>query len=155
MLRAMRAADEDLHVGEALAHAVHCYVLRRGLHCVSSGAILEMVLTVLQAAGLDQAKTHLERRHAARLALRGDLRLHHDNGVCTAWSKEWLVRQARSQWGLGRDTARILAGLVEQSLLRRRTRHLSRSAAIEMLARTGAAYGLVTAQPAEASPSQL
>lgn len=154
MLRAMRAADEDTHVGEALARAVGCYLLRRGIRCVSSGAVLEMVLTVLRVAGLDEAKARLEQRHAARLALRGGLRLHHDNGVCTAWSKQWLVQQGRSQWGLGRPTARILAGQVEQALMRRRGRDVSRSDAIRMLARSAAAYGLVTTAPAATAPSR-
>ena len=68
--------------------------------------------------------------------------MHHGSGTRTAWSKDWLVRQGCSQWGLGRAAARILAGQVEQTLVRRRTRDVSRSAVMKMLSSRLADYGL-------------
>ncbi len=152
LLRAMPAAIQDGHVAAALAGAVHCYLIRRRVRCISSPAILEMALTVLEAAGLREAKARLEKRHGARVRLRSRLRLHHDGGACTAWSKQWLVRQGRSRWGLGRTAARILAGQVEQALVRHRLRDLTRSAAVRLLGLSAAAYGLAPPAAAEVLP---
>jgi len=154
MLRAMRAGDDDAHIGQALAHAVGYYLLRRQTRCISTGAILEMALTVLRVAGLGQAATQLERRHAARLSMRGRLRLHHDNGVCTAWSKQWLVQQGCTRLGLGPSTARILAAQVEQTLTKGRCWQISRSDVIAELSRAAEAYGLLPVQSVQTAPGQ-
>jgi hypothetical protein len=139
----MPSGNADLYYADALSEGIECYLRRNGVRCVSSAAVLEMVLTVLRATGMAAAKAALESRHVARRRLRASLVVHHGGGTRTAWSKDWLVRHGCSQWGLGRAAARILAGEVEQALLRRRTRDVSRSAVIEMLSSRLAEYGLV------------
>ena len=146
LLRVLPAGRADVYFADALAEGIACYLRRGGVRCVSSAAILEMVLTVLRAVGMGAPTAALERRHAARLALRATLVIRHDRGRRTAWSKDWLVRQACSRWGLGRTAARIVAGQIEQSLLRRPPRDLSRSAVMKMLTARVADYGLAARQ---------
>ncbi len=142
LLRVVPGGAGRLVCAGAVAEAVGCYLASRCLRWVSSAAILEMVLTVLRAVGWGVAAGKLERRHSRRLAMRGRLTLRHYDGRLTAWSKGWLVQRARSQWSLGRSAGRILAGQVEDSLMRRGAREVHRADVMRLLARRAADYGL-------------
>ncbi len=146
LLRILPDGRGDLYLAGALAEGIECYLRRRGLRCLSSAAVLEMVLTVLGGMGLTAAAEGLERHRAARLALRHRLTVSHHGRMRTAWSKGWLVRRTRSQWGLGRAAARIVAGEVEQSLVRRGARDVGRSDVMAMLEARLAAYGFAAKQ---------
>jgi len=98
LLGLLRSLGEDPWHGEVLSSAVEQYLRRRGILCITSAALLEMVLTTLRISGLGRAGAELERRHAARLAMRARLILVHGAGVRTAWSKDWLVRRLCSRW---------------------------------------------------------
>jgi len=151
LLRAVHLPGNDYPVADALASAVECYLHRRGVRCVTSAAVLEMSLTALEAAGLPEARAKLEARHGDRQVLRGRLSIRHANGARSAWSKNWLVHQACRQWGLQRATARIFAGQVEDALMARTAPEIGRSAALRLLARALAAYGL--AGPEQPAPA--
>ena len=53
------------------------YLHRRRVRCITSAALLEMVLTTLRISGLADVASELERRHAARLSMRSRLVLDH------------------------------------------------------------------------------
>ena len=142
LLRVMAGGIADLHIADALASAVAHYIAHRRIRALSSAALLEMALTVLHGVGLVAACEDLEAHHAARLRLRRLWVVHHGDQMRTAWSKDWLIRQGCSQWGLGRPAARIVAGQVERALLAGPPRQLTRSDAMEMLSGHLAAYGL-------------
>ena len=155
LLRVLPAEEGNVLRAEAMAAAVRCYLLQRGLQCASSAAILEMVLTALRLMGWHGAAARLEQRHIARSALRSRLALQYHDGRLTAWSKEWLVQHARSHWLLGRTAARILAGQVEQHLLDRGARQVDRRTIMKALEWLVGAYGLATPVPAEAAGRPL
>ena len=66
LLHVMASGSADLYFANALTEGVECYLRRNGMRCVSSAAILEMVLTVLRATGMTAPKAALESRHIAR-----------------------------------------------------------------------------------------
>ena len=117
-----------------------------------------MALTSLRAAALLDAASAMEQWHWQRAELRRHLAVRHGHGATTAWSKHWLVQQARNQWHLSRPLCRILAGEVEESLLGRWRHRLStpdrsrrrvdRSGVLALLEQAAAAYGLADAMPA-------
>jgi hypothetical protein len=143
----------DAYLADVIAAGVECYLRRRRTRCVSSPAVLEMVLAVLGRLDMHHARDALEAWHAARLRLRDRLTLRHDADARTAWSKDWLVHQGRSHWRLGRAAARILAGEIERRLMQRGAREADRRDIMRMLAGDIAAWGLtgLEAQPAGAS----
>jgi hypothetical protein len=150
--------DDALFLADLLSSAVAFYLRRRRLRCVTSAALLEMALTSLRAAALRDAAAAMEQRHWQRAELRRHLAVRHEHGAATAWSKQWLVQQARSQWHLSRPLCRILAGQVEESLLGRwrhrlstsdrSRRRIDRSGVLAMLEQAAAEYGLADAMPA-------
>jgi len=138
-----------------LSAAVGQYLRRRGVRCLTSAAVLEMVLTTLRISGLGRVGAELERRHAARLGMRNRLILDHGSGVRTAWSKDWLVRRLCSRWALGRAAARILAGEIELELLGMDLEEIHRNEVVAMLTERVAACGLtghVDPHPAPVEP---
>lgn len=117
LLGLLKSLGADPWHGEILSAAVGQYLHRRRVRCITSAALLEMVLTTLRISGLAEVASELERRHAARLSMRSRLVLDHGMGVRTVWSKDWLVRRLCSRWRLGLAAARILAGEIELELL--------------------------------------
>lgn len=149
LLRALAGKDRNVLRAGAIAAAVEWYLAERRQQCVSSAALLEMVLRALHAVGWQVAATRLEGRHNVRAAVRGRLALRHPDGQTTVWSKQWLVEHACSRWSLGRTAGRILAGQIENRLVDRRARRVDRSTVMEMLGRLVVAYGLGIPLPAE------
>lgn len=152
LMRALAGEIDGLYQADVLSSALEFYLHRRKLRCISSPALMEMVLTALKAAGQKRAARRMERFHARRMGLRGRLVLHHGFGPPTAWSKEWLAHHARSLYDLGATAARILAGDVELQLLRRRRREIGRGEVMRMLHREAQAFGLTALSPATEKP---
>jgi len=147
LLRALRGDRRDADWAGALAQAVACFLRRRRIRCLSSAAVLEMAVVALASVGMRASAEALESRHAARLKMRRHLTVRHASGVRTAWSKDWLVRRAAAEWGLGRTGARILAGHVENDLIAGGHRDVTRTRVVQMLAEVAGAYGLATPGP--------
>lgn len=149
----MRVVPDDqanAYATDSLSSSVECYMLQRNVRTISSAAVLEMALAALHAVGLKKSAYQLERHHCARERMRSRLMVVHEGGIRTAWSKDWLVDNARSQWDLGRTAARILAGRVEEMLMVRRMKSFARKDIMKMLGRLVVAYGLIIPCPLEA-----
>jgi transcriptional regulator NrdR family protein len=144
LLRALPHRERSVFRAGALSEAVGCYLLRRGLRCVSSAALLEMALTALRAVGLTGGAWRLEQRHALRSTMRSRTTFCHGRHQPSAFSKEWLVKYACRRWSVGRTVARILAGQIEQHLIQSGAREVSRSDIMNMLGWLAGAYGLAT-----------
>ncbi|MHC4716943.1 MAG: ATP cone domain-containing protein [Planctomycetota bacterium] len=142
LLGLLKSLGEELWHAEVLSSAVGQYLRRRGIRCITSAALLEMVLTALRISGLGDVGGELERRHRARLGMRNRLVLDHGSGVRTAWSKDWLVGRLRARWGLGRAAARVLAGEVELDLMARGSTRIGREEVARMLTERVASCGL-------------
>lgn len=149
LLRVLPSGSEEYYLSEALSAAIECYLRRLGRRCVSSPALLEMTLQALCSANQDPSALRLEHRHRRRLEMRSALQVRHGHSR-TAWSKQWLAQLAAARWELSRPAARIVAGDVEERLLARPRRHLSRKAVLGMLDEAMQAYGLAET-PAAAS----
>jgi hypothetical protein len=149
----MRVAPDDqsnVCATDSLSSSVECYMLQRSVRTISSAAVLEMALAALHAVGLKKSAYRLERHYCARERMRSRLMVVHEGGIKTAWSKDWLAENARSQWALGRTAARILAGRIEEMLLARRIKSIARKDIMKMLGRLVVAYGLIIPCPLEA-----
>ena len=146
LLRVIDPEEASFAHADALAWAIRCYLRRRRIRCVSSAALLEMLLSVLRGVGMADSAGRLEAHYAARARFRSRLRVDHGE-ACTAWSKQWLVEHARRQWALPRPVARILAGRIEFELMERQTDRVARGELMEMLASEVAAWGLIAACP--------
>ena len=142
LLRVLTGTPDDYHVADALANGISHYIRRRRMRALSSAAILEMALTVLQGVGFPEAGNDLEDHYVERRAWRERLTVHHDGDTRTVWSKQWLVRLALARWDLTDPTARIIAGQVERDLWERNVSDVARDEVLHMLARHLAAYGL-------------
>lgn len=151
LLRALMPSPKAIEYAEVVSSAVRRFLVRRSQRCISSAALLEMALTALRAAGLAEAAASMEQAHARRNSLRSQLRLHHDQGPPSAWSKSWLAQHARRDCRVSRNVARFLAGQVEQHLLAAGQPDVSRESAMQALGQIAAEYGLVCQlpQPAE------
>lgn len=141
LLRVLPPGAEEFYLAGALSSAIECYLRRLGRRCVSSAALLEMTLQALCSANQDPSALALEHRHRRRLEMRNALQVRHGRSHI-AWSKQWLAHLAATRWELSRPAARIVAGDVEERLLARPRRHLSRKAVLAMLDEALQAYGL-------------
>jgi hypothetical protein len=127
--------------------AVRFYLSRGRQGCVSSAAIFEMCVKLLQYVGQPLAARRLQEHRSWRLARRRGLRIRHERGELTQWEKGWLAEFAQRCWRLSAPTARILAGQVEADLLREDSREIPRQEIIDRLNEITAAYGLADAVP--------
>lgn len=166
LLRGLAGEGRRFDLAEAIAASIESFLRLGGRRCASSVALFEMALTALRALGMSEAVDALEQQHLRRAGLRARLAVVHGDwgpqarctGLggpsCTAWSKHWLVQQARTRWALARPVARILAGEIEQHLAGtpnamsrvwgppREERRINRQDVLAMLADLVAAYGL-------------
>jgi hypothetical protein len=150
LARALHDAPEGFYRADALASAIHYYLTRHSRPCISSAAIFEMALSCLRGLKLAFGARRMEQARQAKATLRGRLVLHHGFGPATSWSKEWLVHHAVQELDVGMPVARILAGEIEQKLIRRRRRQIGRGAVLRMLHREAEAVGLtVQSSPAD------
>ena len=143
LLRVLDGQDENFSYAHSLSAAILCYLRRRKTTCITSAALLEIVLAALRSVGLPEAADRLEQHYMDRADLRSRLRITHDEaGLATSWSKDWLVQQAVCRWGMSSGAAKALAGEVEQRLADRRGYEISREKLLEMLDGLAESYGL-------------
>jgi len=114
---------------------------------VSSAAVFEMVLKTLRRVRMEIPAAVMETHHTWRARMRTGIRVLYDDGRKAMWDKGWLAKLICSSWRLGRTTARILAGLMENQLLEVRARTVRRSELIRRANAMVAAYGLADAVP--------
>ena len=145
--RAMGAGRDTYSQALYFADAVRFYLLRGRQVCVSSAALFEMCVKLLQYVGQPLAAQQMQEHRSCRLARRRELRIRHERGELTLWEKGWLSEFAQRSWRLSNRTARILAGQVETELLRGAAREVSRQEIIDRLNEITAAFGLVDAVP--------
>ena len=136
-----------------LAEATGLYLRRSGRMRISTAALFEMALKVLQRAGLAEAAEILEMHHLHRKARRQATVLYHGPGKITFWQKAWLCEQIRRIWQLSPTTARVLAGHVERDLLAGGREMLTRQQVLEAANACVAGFGLADAQPPHPQPA--
>ncbi len=146
--RALEHVPEGYYRADALASAIQAYLSRHGRPCISSAAIFEMSLSCLRGLRLSSGARRMEQVRKAKVALRGRLVLQHGFGPASSWSKEWLVQHAVKELDVGMPVARILAGEVEQRLIRRRRSEIGRGEVLRMLHRQAQGFGLMPQVPA-------
>jgi len=132
---------------EELACAIEIYLQRKGWVSVSSAAVFEMVLKTFRRVRMDIPAAILETHHTWRARMRTGIRVLYDDGRKAMWDKGWLVKLICSSWRLGRTTARILAGQMENQLLEARVHIVRRTELIRRINALVAAYGLADAVP--------
>jgi hypothetical protein len=131
-----------------LAGAMHLYVRRACRHSISSSAVFEMVIKVLRRVGFVAAAEGLEAHRIWRQQRRGELRIRHDSGQVTRFDRTWLAELASRSWHISPAAARIIAGDVENELLRGSHAELRREDVVELLNTRMAQFGLADAVPA-------
>ena len=147
--RAMGARKVTYSRAVYFSDAVRFYLLRGRQGCVSSAAIFEMCVKLLQYVGEPVAARQMQEHRSWRLARRRELCIRHERGELTLWEKAWLAQFAQRCWHLSTRTARILAGQVEADLLRGTAHEVPRQDIIDRLNDITAAYGLADAVPVE------
>ena len=145
--RAMGGGKEAYSQAVFFSDAVRFYLSRSRRGCVSSAALFEMCVKLLQHIGQPLAARRLQEHRSWRLARRREFRIRHERGKLTLWEKGWLADFAQRCWGLSPGTARTLAGQVEADLLRTPAREVPRQEIINRLNEITAAYGLADAVP--------
>lgn len=145
--RALAGTPGEFRDAVELSSAVDIYLRRRGCECVSSAALLEMVIKVLHRVGLPAAAEALEARHQWRAARRRAVHVQHHGGRVTGWDKSWLADFACRSWDLRRATGRIIAARVEEELLGEDPRPVSRDTLVERMNEWVVALGLADAVP--------
>jgi hypothetical protein len=106
-----------------------------------------MCVKLLQYVGQPLAARRLQEHRSWRLGRRREFRIRHERGKLTVWEKSWLAEFAQRCWRLSARTSRILAGQVEEDLLRTPAREVPRQEIIDRLNEITAAYGLADAVP--------
>ena len=126
LMRVLPEGVDSFGRASVLTSTIECYLLSHGPRFVSSGALLEIALAALRAIHLERSARQWEQHHSRRWQLRRQLVIHHNSSGDSDWSKNWLVSHLCAHWSLGRPTARVLAGQVEQQLMPMVRRQLAR-----------------------------
>lgn len=127
----------DLYTAEQLAEAVTFYVYRRAERQVASEEICLMVLAILRDTGCGRAAEVLNRHRLERQLQRKRIEvLYGQNGstVTAAWDKSRLVEELMRAFRLARPMARVIAGSVEEKVLRMGITRVSRGLLNELIA---------------------
>jgi transcriptional regulator NrdR family protein len=130
-----------------LAAAIEIYLARKDRQGITSRAVFEMTLKVLRRAGFCEAAEAMEEFALTRGMRRRGLAVVHEDGRRTCWNKTWLVEKVRTSWNLSRPVSRIIAGQVEQEVLRCARQQVQRGDLLVLLNRRVAQFGLADAVP--------
>lgn len=149
MWRAMSGTTGSYSDAWQLAEAVDIYLNRNDWHCVSSAALFEMALKVLNRAHLSHAADAMESHRQSRTLGRLALRIRHEDGRLTFWDKAWLARLAQRVWHVWPGTGRILAGQIESDILTAGTSVVSKQEVLARLNELVSQLGLAEAVPVE------
>lgn len=116
--RAITAVEEDcLETAEILSDAVTYYLYKNQPDgSLNTEQIHQMIVTILKGAGCDTAAHYLsDSRLQRRLQRRRIEVLDSDEPV---WTKNRIVQDLITQYGMQRSLARAVAGSVEEKILR-------------------------------------
>jgi len=147
MFSAMRGTQRRHYDAEQLAIAIGIYLKQTSWLTVTSDALAELAVKVLDRCRLREAGSAMTEFRRQRRIRRGRLRVRHEGGRVTMWDKGWLSSWAQRSWLVSRTTSRILAGQVERELLKSGAAEVSRADVLDMLNRRVAEYGLADAMP--------
>ena len=147
--RGITAADGDFTLSGELASAIHFYLRKSRQYLITSSALFEMTLKAMQRVNMHTAARRLELHHSALEMRRRLLRISHGERTTTLWDKSWLAEFACRSWNVSRRTGRILAGEVENAILRDSGTVVPRSEIIAMLNELVGQFALADAVPVE------
>jgi len=130
-----------------LAIAIGLYLKQTSWLTVTSDALAELAIKVLNRCQLAEAAMAMAQYRQNRAIGRSRLQVRQEGGQVTLWDKAWLSSWAQRSWLVSRNTGRILAGQVERELLKSGLAEVSRVDVLDMLNRRVAEYGLADAVP--------
>lgn len=130
----MESSGFDGRFADALAQAVetHLESVSRQQRMTTS-YVMECTATVLRETGLSEVSDALARHHRDRASRRRRVRVTNDAGRAVLWSKSAAARSLMERFGLRRESARILAGQVEDRLLSGESESIAAAVVNEML----------------------
>ncbi len=147
MFSAMQGTRGRYYDATQLAIAIGIYLRRTSWLTVTSDALAELSVKVLDCCRLTEASSAMADYRQNRAIRRSRLQVLHEGGRVTMWDKAWLSSWVQRSWLVSRNTSRILAGQVERELLESGATAVSRLDVLDMLNRRVAEYGLVDAVP--------
>ncbi len=127
------SGEPDTYVAEQLAEAVTYFLYhQQGRHSVTSSEIFSIVKAVLAATGYNRAAVVLSERHYERKLKRSRIdivrvdikdlsdaeRFGRTNGSAEKyrWNKSVIVKDLTDKHGIPRQTARVIASMVEEKV---------------------------------------
>ena len=147
MFSAMQETRGRYYDASQLAIAIGIYLERTSWLTVTSDALAELAIKVLNRCRLSEAGSAMADYREKRAIGRSKLQVRHEGGAVTLWDKAWLSSWTRRSWLVSRNASRILAGQVERVLLESGTSEVSRLDVLDILNRRVAEYGLADAVP--------
>ena len=124
MHRALAAVESDcLETAEMLSDAVTYFLYHRhNSKTLSADQIHQMILTVLQGAGFAVAGEALNAHRLNRRLQRR--RVSVDDSEQNTWNKGLIVQDLIERYQINRSLARVIAGSVEEKILRMGVGHI-------------------------------
>jgi ribonucleoside-triphosphate reductase (formate) len=112
------SGHESTFVAEQLAEAITFYLYNNNSGgAVGSSEIYSMIQAMLSTTGYDDAALVLNNYHYTRELMRHRIEVVNADG-CTSWNKSQIVQDLVRREGLQRQTARTIASMVEEKVLR-------------------------------------
>lgn len=143
---AMRDCGYGVHLADALAQAVTIHLRDwREKRPPSSEYIFRCVQTVLDETGLEEVARHLAAQRRYRACRRRGLLVldsRHPSRAATPWRKGMVASTLQRRHKLGRKTARILAGQIEERVLSLNYSVISSALLAELIRSELMAWGL-------------
>ena len=147
--RGFRKVGGDISNACELARAIEIFLVRSKRYEISSSALFEMGLKALRHVKMNDAAEILELHRTLRTIRRRFVRIRHENEKLTRWEKSWLVELAIRMWHVSRNTARILAGEVENEIISKNQPEMPREEILDLLNKRMAELGLADAVPVD------
>jgi len=132
------AGEPDLYAAEQMAEAVTFYLYSQpASRTVTTDEIHLMVQAVLQDTGFTPAAAALNEHRIGRRLQRKRIEIVEDTAEnrlqTTPWSKSAVVETLMKQYGLNRPLARVIAGAVEEKVIRMGTSRIRKTLLRELV----------------------
>jgi hypothetical protein len=112
------SGNESVFVAEQLAEAITYYLYNNNSGgAVGSGDIYSMIQAMLSTTGYDDAALALNNHHYTRELMRHRIEVVNSQGR-TRWNKSQIVHDLVCREGMQPQTARTIASMVEERVLR-------------------------------------
>jgi hypothetical protein len=112
------SGHDSMFVAEQLAEAITYYLYNNNSGgAVGSGEIYSMIQAMLSTTGYDDAALVLNNYHYTRELMRHRIEVVNADGR-TSWNKSQIVHDLVSRHDMQRQTARTIASMVEEKVLR-------------------------------------